>query len=105
MPPPLLSAFEAVAAALALASLILVPEKAVNEAAFPLITLSGVSRFNYIRNVDTFKTYIKGEVDWSNYKDDDFRPSAVHGASDGVPARARRIAEGQFSRSGPMLPK
>tara|TARA_A100001011_G_C14111083_1_gene757037 strand:+ start:121 stop:783 length:663 start_codon:yes stop_codon:yes gene_type:complete len=36
-----------------------------------LITLSGVSRFNYIRNVDTFKTYIKGEVDWSNYKDDD----------------------------------
>ena len=35
-----------------------------------LITLSGVSRFNYIKKIDTFKPYIKAEVDWGNFKND-----------------------------------
>ena len=35
-----------------------------------LITLSGVSRFNYIKKVDTFKPYIKAEVDWGNFGND-----------------------------------
>ena len=35
-----------------------------------LITLSGVSRFNYVKNVDTFKPYINAEVEWDSFKDD-----------------------------------
>ena len=35
-----------------------------------LITLSGISRFNYVKEVDTFKPYIKAEVDWSNFRND-----------------------------------
>ena len=35
-----------------------------------LITLSGVSRFNYIKKVESFKPYIKAEVDWSNFRND-----------------------------------
>jgi Lon protease-like protein len=35
-----------------------------------LITLSGVSRFNYVKNVDTFKPYIKAEVEWDTFRDD-----------------------------------
>ncbi len=35
-----------------------------------LITLSGVSRFNYVKKIDTFKPYIKAEVDWSNFRND-----------------------------------
>ena len=35
-----------------------------------LITLSGISRFNYVNEVDTFKPYIKAEVDWSNFRND-----------------------------------
>ena len=35
-----------------------------------LITLSGISRFNYIEEVDTFKPYIKAEVDWGNFRND-----------------------------------
>ena len=35
-----------------------------------LITLSGVSRFNYVKNVDTFKPYINAEVEWDNFRDD-----------------------------------
>ena len=35
-----------------------------------LITLSGISRFNYVKKVDTFKPYIKAEVDWSNFRND-----------------------------------
>tara|TARA_B100001121_G_C18550934_1_gene555413 strand:+ start:188 stop:847 length:660 start_codon:yes stop_codon:yes gene_type:complete len=36
-----------------------------------LITLSGVSRFNYVKNVDTFKPYINAEVEWDTFRDDD----------------------------------
>ena len=35
-----------------------------------LITLSGVSRFNYVKNVDTFKPYINAEVEWDTFRDD-----------------------------------
>ena len=35
-----------------------------------LITLSGVSRFNYIKKVESFKPYLKAEVDWSNFRND-----------------------------------
>ncbi len=35
-----------------------------------LITLSGFSRFNYIKKVETFKPYIKAEVDWGNFRND-----------------------------------
>jgi Lon protease-like protein len=35
-----------------------------------LITLSGVSRFNYVKNVDTFKPYINAEVEWNTFRDD-----------------------------------
>ena len=35
-----------------------------------LITLSGVSRFNNIKKVESFKPYIKAEVDWSNFRND-----------------------------------
>ena len=35
-----------------------------------LITLSGISRFNYIKKVDTFKPYIKAEVDWGIFRND-----------------------------------
>lgn len=36
-----------------------------------LITLSGVSRFNYIKSVDSFKPYIKSEVGWNSFINDD----------------------------------
>ena len=35
-----------------------------------LITLSGVSRFNYVKNVDTFKPYINAKVEWDDFRDD-----------------------------------
>ncbi len=35
-----------------------------------LITLSGVSRFNYVKNVDTFKPYINAEIEWDSFRDD-----------------------------------
>lgn len=35
-----------------------------------LITLSGVSRFNYVKNVDTFKPYINAEVKWDTFRND-----------------------------------
>ena len=35
-----------------------------------LITLSGVSRFNYVKNVDTFKPYINAKVEWDTFRDD-----------------------------------
>ena len=35
-----------------------------------LITLSGVSRFNYVKNVDTFKPYINAEIEWDYFRDD-----------------------------------
>jgi Lon protease-like protein len=35
-----------------------------------LITLSGLSRFDYIKKVETFKPYIKAEVDWGNFRND-----------------------------------
>ena len=35
-----------------------------------LITLSGVSEFNYVKNVDTFKPYINAEVEWDTFRDD-----------------------------------
>ena len=35
-----------------------------------LITLSGISRFNYIKKVETFKPYVKAEVDWGNFRND-----------------------------------
>ncbi len=35
-----------------------------------LITLSGISRFNYVKKIETFKPYIKAEVDWSNFRND-----------------------------------
>ncbi len=35
-----------------------------------LITLSGISRFNYIKNLETFKPYVKAEVDWGNFRND-----------------------------------
>lgn len=35
-----------------------------------LITLSGISRFNYIKSIDTFKPYINAEVNWDNFRND-----------------------------------
>ena len=35
-----------------------------------LITLSGVSRFNYVKNVDTFKPYINAEIEWDSFRND-----------------------------------
>ena len=35
-----------------------------------LITLSGISRFNFIKKVNSFKSYINAEVDWNNFRND-----------------------------------
>ena len=35
-----------------------------------LITLSGISRFDYIKKVNSLKSYINAEVDWNNFRND-----------------------------------
>ena len=35
-----------------------------------LITLSGISRFDFIKKVNSFKSYINAEVDWNNFRND-----------------------------------
>ena len=35
-----------------------------------LITLSGISRFDFIKKVNSLKSYINAEVDWNNFRND-----------------------------------
>lgn len=35
-----------------------------------LITLSGISRFHFIKKVNSLKSYINAEVDWNNFRND-----------------------------------